>query len=152
VAAPAGAFAGMTGSRSIYKALENLGKPDDAESSYAKLTDPDHEGALQAIRAKATLAALLKSPAFSGEKPDHVVNAYNQLAAVSPRDALNGPMAQAAVRRSLAQGGTDLYDIDQLLSVDKKLRDRDQLPMGSAGAATLADPKVAPAKKTEGDE
>lgn len=97
---------------------------DDLKAkAFAKLTDPVHDARLELLRRKFMLTNLMANdPVIKGYKPNEVLHVYNQLAQLAPRAAGQDILVQAMLRRQLAQGQTDPHEVDQLASIESKLR------------------------------
>lgn len=125
--------------------MKKLLPPSDDKlkrDAFTDVVDPSHEARLRAIRAQATLHAILNSPYFEGEDPAHVTDLYNQVAKLSPRIGDQPIVLEAAMRRLMSQGQADPHDLDQLLGIETKLKQRDQMPTGSSDAASVAAPSL----------
>lgn len=113
-------------SRSI---MSKLGpKPEDKlrQDALESLSDPDHDSRLRAIRSQAALHGILNGPYFEGEDPNKVTEIFNNLVHMSPRMADQPLILEAAMRRLAAQGQVDPHDIDQLMGIETKMKQRDR--------------------------
>lgn len=119
-------------------------KSDDKvkQDAYSDLTDPSHESQLRAVRTQATLHGLMNSPYFEGEDPRQVTELFNNLTKMSPRMADQPLLLESAMKRLMSQGSADPHDLDQLLGIELKQKQRDQLP----GDVALSAPGLTPAK------
>lgn len=127
-AAPAGmAFgAGETLGRSIMSKLTPKSEDKLKSDALEEVTDPSHESQLRAIRAQAQMHELLNSPYFEGEDPQQLTGLYNKLTRTAPR-LVDQPLAlEAIMRRHMAQGMTDVHDLDQILGMEHKVKERDE--------------------------
>jgi hypothetical protein len=106
-------------------------KPDSEDKlkskALAELMDPAHEARLRKIRTQATLHNLMANDEFvSAEHPERVAELFNKITSLAPRAAEQPILMQALMRRYLAQGQVDPHDIDQLVGIEYKLKQRDQ--------------------------
>ena len=111
---------------SILKELEPESKDDLRKKTYVGVIDPSHETKLRAIRTQAALHGLLNSPYFEGEDPYKVTDIFNNVVKMSPRIADQPLALESLLRRYMAQGQTDSHDLDQLLAIETKLKQRDE--------------------------
>lgn len=117
---------GAQAGSSIMKRI--MPKTDDKlkEDAYLDVLDPSHEAKLRGIRAQATLHGLLSSPYFEGEDPRQVADLFNRVVKLSPRLADQPLALEAVMRRYTAQGQADPHDLDQLLGLETKMKQRDE--------------------------
>ena len=111
-------------------------KPDEGlqASAIAALSDPAHESELRNIRAQATLRQLMtQDPVISGYKPHEVFNAFNDVSSTMPRAVDQRAILQTMLRQRLTQGQFSGFDLDQMLGMENKLKQREG---GTAGAAS----------------
>lgn len=96
-----------------------------------KIGTPDHERNVSAIRTRAMLDGLMNSdPIIKGYSRQEVVHAFNNLSQVAPRASRSPVYAKAMLRKYLEQGGNlDPYDINQIMTADKTIVDRDSKVM-----------------------
>jgi hypothetical protein len=97
------------------------------QQNMSSLTDPQHEANLRNIRMQAMLQDLMTNdPVISGYDPDETLTAFNEIGEASPRAADQRLVMQTLLRKRLAQGVLDPFEVDQLLGIEGKLRSRDQ--------------------------
>lgn len=127
-------------------------KSDDKlkQDAYEDVSDPSHEAKLRSIRAQATLHGLLNSPYFEGEDPHQVTDLFNKVTHLSPRMAEQPILLEAAMKRLMSQGSADPHDLDQLMGIELKQKQRDDLPSGNPGSVGLLAPKLLPQGATPG--
>lgn len=100
---------------------------DLVQKKLDEVTDPKHEATLRNIRTETVLQDLMQNdPVLSGYDPDTVLSAFNEIGELAPRTADQRPVLQMMLRKRLQQGALDPFEIDQLLSVENKLRQRSQ--------------------------
>lgn len=100
-------------------------KPSTAgvESTFSELTDPEHEQRLRGIRAQAMLQDLIiNDPVIAGYEPGETMGAYNEIVQMAPRAADKRLLMQGLLRKRLAQGLLDPYEVEQILSTEEKQR------------------------------
>lgn len=100
----------------------------DARLSWAKRTsDPIQAATLRNIEAQSMLTDLMANDdVISTYDPDTVLDHYNQISELAPRASTQESLVRSILRKRLASGNNvDPYEIDQLLSIESKLKDRD---------------------------
>lgn len=98
------------------------------KSEFNSLSDPDHESALQGIRAKSVLHDLmLNDPIISGHDPQDVAMAFNEIAELSPNLVSSPGMLNSVLRKRLEAGQLGDFDVKQLLEMDKLRAERDKI-------------------------
>lgn len=98
------------------------------KSEFNSLSDPDHESALQGIRAKSVLHDLmLNDPVISGHDPQDVAMAFNEISELSPSLVSSPGMLNAVLRKRLEAGQLGDFDVKQLLEMDKLRAERDKI-------------------------
>jgi hypothetical protein len=120
-------LAGAILANPLGKMVDSL-SPDTHEVALAKkvkaIGSPRHEANLRAIQTQTLLHDLmLGDDVISGYPPDQVLQAYNALSEVAPTAMSRRALAQSALRKQLAQGQTDMFDLDQLAKIEERLRD-----------------------------
>ncbi len=98
-------------------------KPSQAgvESTYSELTDPEHEQRLRGIRAQTMLQDLMiNDSVIAGYDPGETLGAYNEIVQMAPRAADKRLLMQGLLRKRLAQGSLDPYEVEQLLNTEEK--------------------------------
>jgi len=124
-----GGLIGMSGDK------DNKAKPSapqdplaSVKSEFNSLSDPDHESALQGIRAKSVLHDLmLNDPVISGHDPQDVAMAFNEISELSPSLVSSPGMLNAVLRKRLEAGQLGDFDVKQLLEMDKLRAERDKI-------------------------
>lgn len=113
----------------LHRAFSRPSNPDMApavQKYVRQATDPAHEDELRRIKAQAMLSSLMAGDeVISGYDHEEVLDAYNDIAALSPRAADNKLLMQALLRKQLTQGAQDPMDLDQMLGMEEKMRKRD---------------------------
>lgn len=86
--------------------------------------DPEHESELQSIKVKAMLNDMLSNdPILSSYQPHQVLEAYNNIAQLSPTMASQPAVMRGMLRRSLQQGGVvEPFEAEQMSNLERKLR------------------------------
>jgi hypothetical protein len=87
----------------------------------ANLDDPAHELELQQVQAQTMLHDLMNDEVISGYPPEQVLDAYNDLARLSPQAALQPMLARGWLRRNLAQGAPEPFEAKEMADVEKTL-------------------------------
>lgn len=122
-----------------------MGKGDDKLKldAYQAVSDPAHEAKIKSLQTQAALHDMLANDqVISGYQPEEVLKAFNEIQQLAPRSAAQPMLARALIRKHLAQGQLDPFDINQLTGVEYNLKYRD-----SSDPASGADmPAVAEAK------
>lgn len=124
-----GGLLGMSGDK------DNKDKPSSPQdplaavkSQFNSLSDPDHDSALQGIRAKSVLHDLmLNDPVISGHDPQDVAMAFNEIAELSPNLVSSPGMLNSVLRKRLEAGQLGDFDVKQLLEMDKLRAERDKI-------------------------
>lgn len=89
--------------------------------------DPTSENRIQALRTHALLQdMLMNDDVISGYDPGEVASAFNELHNFAPEVARQPATARAFLRKHLAQGQVDPYDLDLAAGMENKLRKRDE--------------------------
>jgi len=118
--------------------LSNLtAQPDEAEierEAIMDVLDPVHEAELSKIKAQAMLTDFLANdPVISTYDSDQVLDAYDQIAQLTPRVALQPAVMRGELRRLLQQQDTlEPFEASQLVGIEeslKSLREPTELPI-----------------------
>jgi len=96
--------------------------------------DPVHEAELSKIKAQAMLTDFLANdPVISTYDSDQVLDAYDQIAQLTPRVALQPAVMRGELRRLLQQQDTlEPFEASQLVGIEeslKSLREPTELPI-----------------------
>ena len=143
----------MLGAEAAKSIMKKLGPKSDSsvkDDAFADVTDPSHENKLRSIRAQAALHGILNSPYFEGEDPNRVTGLFNDLTQMYPRMAEQPLLLETAMKRLSAQGSADTHDLDQLLGIETKLKQRDALPTGTNQIIETIYPKSVSSKPRAG--
>jgi hypothetical protein len=107
------------------------------QQSMNTLTDPQHEATLRNIRTQAVIQDLMANdPVISGYPSNEVLGAFNEIGGLSPRSTDQRLVMQSLLRRRLAQGALDGFEINQLLDTEDRLKRRDtNVPSQQSGAS-----------------
>lgn len=121
--------------------------PDAVVESYkSKLNAPSHLEELRQIRAQAMLADLLRNDeVISGHEHGEVVDAFNELAALSPRAASQAAIMRPLLRKRLTSGAFEPYEIAQLPEMEKNIRETEGASNDGRKNPILAAPRKSPA-------
>ena len=122
------AAAGLLGPL-LYGMSRPLGEtlmPDSEEALLAKanrtMSDPKYDQEMQAIRARALLQDLMTNDeVIAGYEPEQVIEGYNELAALAPHASTQIAMMRPMLRKWLAQGAMEPFEIQELTNVEKTL-------------------------------
>lgn len=97
-------------------------KDDMVDDAWMELEDPEHYNELRKIRAHATLSQLLTDPddPISGHDPHKVLNAYNEIAAATPRVAENVATLRPILRKRL-ESHQEPFEAKEMLDIEKGL-------------------------------
>lgn len=133
---------GAEAAKSIMKKLSPESNHDVKQDAYSDVSDPSHEAKLRAIRAQSALHGILNSQYFEGEDPHHVTRLFNDLTRMYPRMAEQPLLLETAMKRLAAQGSADAHDLDQLLGIETKLKQRDAVPTGTSQIVETVYPKA----------
>lgn len=91
-----------------------------------QLTDPLHEANLRNVRTQAMLQDMMANDEhIAGHDPNDVLTAFNEVNQAAPRAADQPLLMRSLIRQRLAQGAFDPFQLDQLLSLENKLKERD---------------------------
>ncbi len=116
--------------KDILKSLAtNLTPPtsDLLQDQMNDLTDPNHESQLRNIRTQAMLQDLMANDqVIKGHPPQESIQAFNEIGEVAPRAVDQRLIMQTLMRKRLTQGHLDPFEVDQLLGMEGKLRQRDE--------------------------
>lgn len=117
---------GLTLGADAARAVGGQLKAPDRESlvakHLAKLADPKHEQQLRDIATRSLLQNLLMDePVTRGQDVHDMAGAYNDLSQLAPRLAANPLAARSTVRKQLAGGGLDPFDVSQILKMERDL-------------------------------
>lgn len=129
------AVGAMTGLRSLVG-----GKPtptSEIESDViSDLLDPAHEAEMQRIKMQAMLTEFMADdPVISTYEPDDVIEAFNQVAQMTPRASIQPAIMRGQLRKMLQQqDAMEPFEAGQLLDVEKGLKD-----VATPAALPLAD-------------
>ena len=99
---------------------------DDVEAS---LSSPAHENELQQIQARAMLQDLmLNDEIISGHEHGDVLNAYNEIAQLSPRAATQPAVIRPLLRKRLSQSSIEPFEAGEMATIEKTLGQTQQMP------------------------
>lgn len=127
---------GMAGGagKGIFDSIANsMSAPNtDAVNRVIKqLSDPQHEADLRNVRLQSMLQDVMTTdPIVSGYPAEEVSNAFNELNVMAPRLAEQPGVLGPALAKRLQQGRLSEFEIDQLLSSENKLKQRDEVSGG----------------------
>lgn len=89
--------------------------------------DPITEHKLQGIRSEANIQDLiLNDEVISGYDPSEVVAMYNDIRSIAPAVSQQPIAMRALLRKHLAQGYVDPYELDLIANLENKLRKREE--------------------------
>lgn len=125
-----GAFSGALG-----QAIEP--KEKLVQDLQNKLNNPQHYDDIRREQGLATVHELLNfDPIISSYSPEEVVGAYNEAVQLAPRLSTSSAALKPIIRKSLVQGSTEPFEIQQLLEMEKSIAqsatpDRNALKMSA---------------------
>ncbi len=108
-------------------------KPTSAlvQDKAMELDDPNHDAALRKVQAQAMMTDFLANdPVISGFDPDEVMSAYNEIAQVSPRAAVQPALIRPLLRKRLSAGGIEPFEANEIANLEKTLGTHTQRPRG----------------------
>ena len=97
-------------------------KDDLIEDAWMDLEDPGHQNEIRKIKAQAMLNQLMTDPddPISGYEPDKVLQAYNEIASMTPRIAEQPAALRPLLRRRL-QGHQEPFEAKEMTDIEKGL-------------------------------
>jgi hypothetical protein len=109
-------------------ALLSGGQPSASEIEsevISDLLDPEHEATMQRIRMQAMLTEFMADdPVISTYDPDQVIEAFNQVAQMTPRAAIQPAIMRGQLRKMLQQqDAMEPFEAGQLIDVERGLKD-----------------------------
>jgi len=133
---------------------QSLSSVQKADMDHAKRLayDPKGMANIDNLRTQAMLHdMLLNDDVISGYDPSEVALAYNDLRGLVPEIAVNPVTARAFLRKHLAQGQTDPYDLDLAAGLENKVRKRNEQHLTVEGArmGIASKPKIRSEKEEE---
>lgn len=103
-----------------------FGSDSSPASVLAEIDSPDHAANLRKIQYQAILHDLMMNDdVISGYPPQEVMAAANDIVRLAPRIQTQPLPLQSSLRQRLGQGSLDMFQEDQLLGIENKLRSRD---------------------------
>lgn len=127
--------------KSILDSISDKASPPSADPANAvlkELTDPQHEATLRNVRLQSLLQDMMTNDdIISGYSGDEVADAFNELNVMSPRLSEQPSVLRSALAKRLQQGRFSDFEIDQLLGSENKLKQRDEVSVGSPLRLTL---------------
>lgn len=86
------------------------------------LADPSHEQAIRQIQVRAMLTDLLSNDeVISGYDPNEVTEAYNEIASLSPRAAMQPAVVRPLLRKRLTAGSVEPFEAQQMAEIEKTI-------------------------------
>jgi hypothetical protein len=115
-----GTLVGITGAQTL--APSPPGERPEVRAMLDKLNSPDHHDELRRIRVRAMLHKLMTDPndMLSGQPPEAVVDAFNEMARLAPRTAEQPALVGPYLRRALS-GRQEAFEAKTLLDADRAL-------------------------------
>jgi hypothetical protein len=89
-------------------------------SQWLELEDPDHDSQLKAIRAQTVMADLMNDDIIGGYDTDEVMKAYNEIAQMAPRSAMQ-PIAIRSMLRRYLTGEMAPFETKDIADTEKTL-------------------------------
>jgi hypothetical protein len=114
------------------------------QKALLQLEDPAHLNELRQIEAKGMLSDLLRNDdVIRGYQPDETLDAYNEIAALSPRAATHAAVMRPLLRKRLAAGAVEPFEGQQLLDIEQGIRESTSSP-GSFALGNFGNDKKHP--------
>lgn len=111
----------------IISALKKPNPRSETAKALGDVLDPDYEARMKNIEIQTQLADMMANdPVIKHHPPEKVINAYNELASLSPRGVSAAMSLRALLRKSLEGGGIDAYEINNILSAENAMKTRDE--------------------------
>lgn len=96
---------------------------DLVEAAQNRLTDPVHEDELRAIRSRALISHLMSNDeVIGGYKPQEVMQAYNEVASLSPRASTQLAIIQPLLRKRLTMGAIEPFEAAEMANIENVIR------------------------------
>lgn len=102
-----------------------------------QLGDPTQQAKIRNAQTGAMLSDLMANDeVIAGFHPDEVLSHFNEISQVAPRAAGNEALVRAILRKRLEGGknAIDPYDVDLLLNIENKIKQRDDPNYGAKAA------------------
>lgn len=113
-----GSTAAMVGG--LARGAKPPSKTDLMQDAAIELSDAEHENELRKIEAQTMLQDLLTNDeVLSSYDPDEVLQAYNEIVALSPRLATQPAVIRPMLRKRMTQGAYEPFDVQQLADIEK---------------------------------
>ena len=131
---------GLMGASAATNVMKGLGAAEGERAkaltnASADLVDPRHEQKLRNIASAATLQdMMLNDPVVSSYPAEDVITAYNDIVELAPRAANQRLVVQSLLRKRMAQGAFDPFEVDQLLGMEDKQKKIQDNRTGAASA------------------
>lgn len=95
--------------------------PDQlVDAAEMDLSDPAHLQELQEIKTRAMLSDMMNNDeVISGYEPDEVLDAYNEIAQLSPRASQQPAVIRPLLRKHLTQGAVEPFEAQQIADIEK---------------------------------
>lgn len=108
--------------QSVRKLLEPKSTTDKVQDNAMDLFDPDQEREIRSIQARAAVHDLMMNDeVLSGFEPEQIVNAYNEISAIAPRVSYRIGAMRPLLRKRLAQGYLEPFEVSELAKLDNTL-------------------------------
>jgi hypothetical protein len=118
----------------IMSKLQGKSKNSLTDEAFRSVSSPAHEAKIKSLQTQAALHDMLANDeVISGHQPEDVLKAYNEIEQIAPRAAGTPMLMRALIRKHLAQGSLDPYDLNQLTSLEYNLKHTQREPMVSKG-------------------
>lgn len=109
-----------------------------ADSMSERLKDPAQDMKIRNMQTSGMLTDLMSSDdVISGYSPDDVLSHYNEISQLAPRASSQEGLVRAILRKRLEGGknAIDPYDVDLLLNIENKIKERDDPNYGKMKTA-----------------
>lgn len=108
--------------QSVRQLMTPKAPSDKVQDTALDLFDPDQEREIRAIQARAAVHDLMMNDeVLSGFEPEQIVNAYNEISAIAPRVSYRIGAMRPLLRKRLAQGYLEPFEISELAKLDNTL-------------------------------
>ena len=98
-------------------------KSELIQDDVNELNDPLHTDELRQIQARTMLSDFMANDeVIAGHHPDQVTKAYNEIASLSPRAAIQPAIMRPLLRKRLTAGSVEPFEAEQMANIEKTIR------------------------------
>jgi len=106
----------------LRQAIAQKPTPELVDDAALAFDAPGHTNELRQIQAQAMLSDLIRNDeVISGYEPDEVIDAYNEISAMSPRAAVQPVIMRSLLRKRLTGGAVEPFEAGQLAEIEKTI-------------------------------